>query len=135
MSCFASRLFYITSAGKDPQRFYLGGSWSLRGYGFRSFYGRNIFLTSSELRFPMINALLIGFPVGSFDFRAIRGAIFFDAGDAWDDKFDRLHGSFGLGARVNLGAFVVLRFDFARRTDFKSISKKTYFDFFFGWNF
>ncbi|MBD3170774.1 MAG: hypothetical protein GF307_14960 [candidate division Zixibacteria bacterium] len=134
-SCFATRLFYITSGGKDPQRYFLGGSWSLRGYGFRSFYGRNIFLSSSEIRFPLIDAIFIGLPVGNFDFRAIRGALFFDAGDAWDDDFDRLKGSFGLGARVNLGAFVVLRFDFAHRTDFKTVSKKTYFDFFFGWNF
>lgn len=134
-SCFATRLFYITSAGKDPQRYYLGGSWSLRGYGFRAFYGRNVFLSSTELRFPLIDALLIGFPIGSFDFRAIRGAVFFDAGNAWDDDFARLHGSMGVGARVNLGSFVVLRFDYAHRTDFKKISRRSYFDFFFGWNF
>ncbi|PJA29791.1 MAG: hypothetical protein CO189_01515 [candidate division Zixibacteria bacterium CG_4_9_14_3_um_filter_46_8] len=134
-SCLATRLLYITSAGKDPQRYYLGGSWTLRGYGFRTFYGRNVLLTSTELRFPLIDALFIGFPVGNFDFKAIRGALFLDAGDAWNNDFDQLYGSFGVGARVNLGAFVVLRFDLAHRTDFKSVSKRTNFDFFFGWNF
>ncbi len=135
LSCLATRMLYITSGGKDPQRYYLGGSWTLRGYGFRAFYGKNVFLSSAELRFPLINTLLIGFPIGNFDLRAIRGALFIDGGNAWDDEYDGLHGSFGVGARVNLGAFVVLRLDFAHRTDLKNVSKKTYFDFFFGWNF
>ncbi len=68
-------------------------------------------------------------------FRGIRGALFFDVGSAWDDQFDQFYGSFGTGFRVNLGYVVQLRFDFARTTDFHTISPRTDFDFFFGWNF
>jgi len=61
--------------------------------------------------------------------------LFFDAGNAWEDDFDQLYGSFGFGFRVALGYFTVLRFDFARRTDFRAVGNHYYFDFFFGWNY
>jgi Tol biopolymer transport system component len=134
-SCFAIRAMGFSSSGKEPQRLYLGGSWSLRGYDRRAFYGRHLVLINNELRFPLIDNLSIGFPIGKLSFRAIRGALFFDAGNAWDDDFERLFGSFGIGARVSLGWFIVLRFDVSKTTDFKKISKSTDFDFFFGWNF
>jgi Tol biopolymer transport system component len=134
-SCFAVRLMGFSSSGKEPQRLYLGGSWSLRGYDRKAFYGRHLLLASNELRFPLIDNLYIGFPFGRISFQAIRGALFFDAGNAWEDKFDQLYGSFGIGARISLGYVMVLRFDVSRTTDFKTISKKTDFDFFFGWNF
>jgi len=134
-SAFAHRLFAYSSSGTEPQRIYFGGSWSFRGYSRRAFYSRNVLFASSELRFPLIENLLIGFPFGGLDFRGIRGALFFDVGSAWDDDFDQFFGSFGAGFRVPLGYVVVLRFDFARRTDFNAISAKTYFNFFFGWDF
>lgn len=134
-SCFAFRFMGFSSSGIEPQRLHLGGSWTLRGYERKEFYGRNLVLVNNELRFPLIDNLLIGFPFGRIGFRAIRGALFFDAGNAWEDDFDQLYGSFGTGFRVSLGYVVVLRFDFAKKTDFKSISKETVFDFFFGWNF
>ncbi len=133
-SCYAFRFMGFTSAGKEPQRLYLGGSWTLRGYSRRAFYGRNMVLVNNELRFPLIDNLLIGFPFGRIGFQAIRGAVFFDVGNAWDeytDETDDLHTSFGLGARVSLGYFMVLRFDFAKTSD----SESWVFDFFFGWNF
>ena len=134
-SCYAIRVMGFTSAGKEPQRLYLGGSWSLRGYDRRAFYGRHLILLNNELRYPLIDNLSIGFPFGKISFYAIRGALFFDAGNAWEDEFDQLYGSFGIGARISLGYVMVLRFDISRTTDFKKISKKTDFDFFFGWNF
>jgi outer membrane protein assembly factor BamA len=134
-SAFASRLFAYTSPGLEPQRIYLGGSWSFRGYDRRAFYNSNVLFASNELRFPLIDDLLIGFPFGGLGFRGIRGALFFDVGSAWDDDFDQFYGSFGAGFRVNLGYVVVLRFDFSRTTDFEKISSRTDFDFFFGWNF
>ncbi|MGB2697310.1 MAG: BamA/TamA family outer membrane protein, partial [Candidatus Zixiibacteriota bacterium] len=133
-SCYAFRFMGFTSAGKEPQRLYLGGSWTLRGYSRRAFYGRNLILVNNELRFPLINNLLIGFPFGRVGFQAIRGAVFFDVGNAWDeytDQTDNLHTSFGVGARVSLGYFMVLRFDFVKTSD----SDSWVFDFFFGWNF
>ncbi|MCK4385391.1 MAG: PD40 domain-containing protein, partial [candidate division Zixibacteria bacterium] len=134
-SCFAIRTMGFSSSGKEPQRLYLGGSWSLRGYDRRAFYGRHLILINNELRFPLIDNLAIGFPIGKLSFHAIRGALFFDAGNAWEDDFERLWGSFGIGARVNLGWVIVLRFDVSKTTDFKKISKSTDFDFFFGWSF
>ena len=134
-SCLAFRFMGFSSTGIEPQRLHLGGSWSLRGYERKAFYGKKLVLINNELRFPLIDNLIIGFPFGRIGFRAIRGAFFFDAGNAWEDHFDQLYGSFGTGFRVSLGYVVVLRFDFSKKTDFKSISRETVFDFFFGWNF
>jgi hypothetical protein len=134
-SAFANRLFWYSSAGKEPERVYFGGSWSFRGYGRREFYNRNIIFASNELRFPLIDNLHIGLPIGGLAFRSIRGALFFDVGSAWDDNYDQLIGSYGGGFRISLGYLALLRFDFTRTTDFKTVSKNTDFDFFFGWNF
>jgi hypothetical protein len=134
-SAFAMRLMGHFSSGHEPQRRYFGGSWDLRGYDRRDVYARNVVLASNELRFPLIDALFVGFPVADLGFQAIRGALFFDAGNAWEEEFGRMEGSLGAGARVALGYLVVLRFDWARRTDFRTIDKKTRFEFFFGWNF
>jgi Tol biopolymer transport system component len=134
-SCFAVRVMGFSSSGKEPQRLYLGGSWSLRGYDRQAFYGRHVVLLNNELRYPLIDNLSIGFPFGKISFHSIRGALFFDAGNAWEDKFDQLYGSFGIGARINIGYVIVLRFDVSRKTDFEKIDRKTDFDFFFGWNF
>ncbi len=134
-SAFANRLFAYASSGLEPQRIYFGGSWSFRGFDRRAFYNRNILFASNELRFPLIDHLLIGFPIGGLGFSAIRGALFYDTGAAWDDEFDQFLGSIGAGFRVNLAYLVVLRFDFSRITDYHTISPHTHFNFFFGWNF
>lgn len=134
-SAFAVRLLGHFSSGQEPRRRYFGGSWDLRGYPRRGEYARNVILASNELRFPLIDALLVGLPVASLGFQAIRGAIFFDAGNAWENDFGRMQGSMGVGARVSLGYFIVLRFDWARRTNFRKIDDRTRFEFFFGWNF
>jgi outer membrane protein assembly factor BamA len=134
-SALALRLFGFSSTGLEPQRLYLGGSWSLRGFSRRAFYGRHLILSSTELRFPLIDNLSIRFPMATLGFQAIRGAFFFDVGNAWNDQFGRLRGSFGIGARVGLGYLAVLRFDLARTTDFRTLAPSNKFDFFFGWNF
>jgi len=134
-SAFAVRTMYFASDGTDPQRYYLGGSWDLRGYPRRYFYGSNLLLLNNELRFPLVDRLYVGFPIGAINLQAIRGAIFFDAGKAWDDQVGDLVGSFGFGIRVALGYITVLRFDFARKTDFNTVENGFDFDFFFGWNF
>ena len=134
-SAFATRLMGHFSSGREPQRRYLGGSWDLRGYPRRGQYARNVVLSSNELRFPLIDALIVGLPMTSIGLQAIRGAVFFDAGNAWESDFGRLQGAMGVGARVALGYLVVLRFDWTRQTDFKTIAPRTRFEFFFGWNF
>ena len=82
-----------------------------------------------------MNDLIIGFPIGALRFQAIRGAVFFDACNGWEVEYRDLVGSFGFGFRVSLGYVTVLRFDFARKTDFRNVSNNYDFDFFFGWNF
>ena len=134
-SAFAARMMYFHSTGQDPQRYYLGGSWTMRGYPLRFLFGRNLVLMNNELRFPLINNMLLDFPFGKIGFSAIRGALFFDVGNAWEDKLNGMYGSLGAGIRVALGYVTVLRFDFSRRTDFKNVGNHFYFDFFFGWNF
>ncbi len=134
-SAFANRLFAYVSDGVEPQRIYFGGSWSFRGFDRREWYARHVLFASNELRFPLIDNLQIGFPIGGLGFSSIRGAIFADVGSAWEDKFDQWYGSFGAGFRVAIGYFILLRFDFSRTTDFEKISPNTNFDFFFGWNF
>ncbi len=134
-SAFATRAFGFVSAGQEPQRIYLGGSWSLRGYDRKAFYARKVMLLSNELRFPLIDDLFVGFPFGRIGFQAIRGALFFDAGSGWNNEFDRFYGSVGAGARVSLGYIAVLRFDLAKKTDFRRFGSGVVFDFFFGWNF
>ncbi len=135
LSCLASRFFVYSSDGLEPQRLYLGGSWSFRGFSRRHFYNRNILFNSEEIRFPLINDLLIAFPIGDFRLRGIRGAFFHDMGTGWDDRWQGWHGSFGASIRIALGYLVVLRVDFSRTHDFKTISNDTRTDFFFGWNF
>jgi Tol biopolymer transport system component len=134
-SAIANRTFGYTSSGVEPQRIYFGGSWSFRGFDRNEFYTRNVVFSSTELRFPLIDNLLIGFPIGNLGFSGIRGAIFFDVGSAWEDHYDGLIGSFGTGFRVAIDYLVVLRFDFSKTTDFETIDPGTDFDFFFGWNF
>lgn len=134
-SAFANRLFAYWSDGTEPQRIYFGGSWSFRGFDRREWYARHVLFMSNELRFPLVDNLSIKTPLAGLGFSAIRGAVFFDVGSAWDDEFDQFYGSFGAGFRVALANLILLRFDFSRTTDFRTISKDTQFDFFFGWNF
>ncbi len=132
--CWAHRLIVRHSAGEEPQRFYMGGTWDMRGYPYFSFFGRNQLLLNSELRFPLLDRLLVRTPLLDIDLRGIRGALFFDAGDAWEDE-PHIVGSYGVGARMNLEGYVVLRFDLAQTTDFRSVDPHWRWDIFFGWDF
>lgn len=138
---YASRYMALFNDGRETRWYYLGGSWDLRGYRRWSLRGEKILFTSHELRFPFIEYLGVKFPFLSMVFPGIRGALFFDAGNVWNgndwkgpDNTGFL-GSFGYGFRFNLGGFLVLRYDVARRTDFKSISDNWFTQFFFGWDF
>ncbi len=135
-SAIATRLMGRYSDGKDPEIFHMGGSWTLRGYPRNSISGNYLLLLNNELRFPILHNAVLSFPFGNMEFFMLRGAIFFDVGNCWVNKVDwDMKGSFGLGLRLNVFGAMVLRWDFARRTDFNNISKDTYREFFFGWNF
>jgi Tol biopolymer transport system component len=106
---FAFRLSGGFSYGVNPQRFFLGGvdNWintrfatgnvpiqsttdfafltlalPMRGFDFGQEVGTRYLLTNSELRFPLIRYLLTGgLPLF---FRDVLGALFVDAGTAWN---------------------------------------------------
>jgi len=168
---FAFRSMGGISFGKNPQRFFLGGTqnwlfgngfsngvkdnsrwnqesdadiWNrqksdylkdlyfsvfvlpVRGARLVEKYGNKVFLTNFEFRFPFVNYLALGFPFRVI-FGNINGAIFVDAGAAWEDEFnfssfnpvsgmnqfDDFIASYGYGLRLNIG-YSVLRLDIAK---------------------
>ena len=134
-SAIAVRYMGRHSRGEVAEFFSLGGSWTLRGYPWRSIWGSNLVLANHELRFPLLDRLVVGLPFGNIDFSAFRGALFVDAGNAWNDSFGDWRGSLGMGTRMALGGVFVFRLDASRRTDFNSVGNETKWDFFFGWDF
>lgn len=138
-SAFAIRAMTLLNRGTEPQRFFIGGSWDLRGYPRWQVWGQEINFASAEYRFPFIDALGIRFPFGGIGFGSIRGAVFTDAAMVKDERHTdtRKLGSVGVGVRVNFGGLVVLRYDIGRRIedDFSKIGSDTFTQFFFGWDF
>ena len=133
----ALRLQSRVSAGADPQRFAMGGSYSLRGYGRRSIYGTRMVLLNAEYRFPLFDRLVLGVPLQSLELPGIEGAVFADAGNAWEkwERFPRPKGSFGLGLRMSLGGYFVLRYDLARQTDFQRVKPGWEREFYVGFDY
>lgn len=133
--CHAVRILGQFNMGKEPLPFVMGGSWDLRGYRLWSLWGPKLFLVSNEFRFPFLDQFYLGFPFGGILFSSVRGALFVDVGNVWDQDFGELKGSFGFGLRLSLGGILVLRLDVGRRTNFKAIEQQTFTQFFFGWDF
>lgn len=136
-SAFASRFWLWYNGGKEARRFVMGGSWDLRGWPRWSIRGEKLWLTSQELRFPFLDALGLQFPFGGLVFSSIRGALYFDAGSAWDDQYRTTFGSIGGGLRMNFGGVLVLRYDIGKRIEnnFQQLQDGLYHQFFFGWDF
>ncbi len=132
---FAHRSMIWVNDGIDIRRYYIGGSWGLRGYGLSEIYGRKYVMFNQELRFPFARSLALNFRKIAIGIAPIRGAVFFDAGNAWDFDRPELKGSFGMGVRgVFLGG-IVLRLDIGRKTDFHSVDNDWFVQFFFGWDY
>jgi hypothetical protein len=136
-SAFASRFWIFYNDGKESRRFVMGGSWDLRGYDRWSIRGEKLWLTSHELRFPFIDELAVRFPFFGLSFFSIRGALFFDAGSAWDTEYLQTLGSVGGGIRLNLGGVLVLRYDLGKRIEdnFNRFQDGLFHQFFFGYDF
>ncbi|MCI0707804.1 MAG: BamA/TamA family outer membrane protein [Ignavibacteriae bacterium] len=136
-SAFASRINLWYNEGKEARRFFMGGSWDLRGWPRWSIRGEKIWFTSHELRFPFIDVLGVRFPFGGINFGSFRGAIFADFGGAWDDNYKDTKGSIGTGVRFNLGGIIVLRYDIGKRieNDLSQFQEGIFHQFFFGWDF
>ena len=126
--------------GKAPRRFFMGGSWSLRGWDRNSLRGSKLWQSNLELRFPFINALIFRFPLGiNLGFPGIRGALYVDAGNTWDnfENYGETKGSIGGGLRLNLFGFIGLRYDIGKRIEknFTKLQSGLYQQFYFGWDF
>jgi hypothetical protein len=136
-AALALRLQVRASGGPDPQVFLLGGSHSLRGYRWRELYGTRSALANAELRFPVLRRFLLDPAlIGPLYFPGIQGALFVDAGDAWyRDWPTTWAGSYGIGLRMGLGGMLVLRYDLARKTDFRDWPRGTVSEFSVGWNY
>jgi len=133
---FAQRVVSRNAWGGDLQLFYLGGSWDIRGYRFRQYSGKRIFFSNTELRFPLMDKLLIKLPFMKIEFPTFRGSLFFDAGRVAGFIYDPgWIGSFGAGVEMNLGFLPVVRVNFCKLTDFNTLKKGTEIDFFLGYNF
>ncbi|HVO75749.1 MAG TPA: BamA/TamA family outer membrane protein [Ignavibacteriaceae bacterium] len=130
-----SAIFY--NEGKEARRYFMGGSWDLRGWPRWSIRGEKMWLSSVELRFPLIDEIQIRFPFFGLGFFGIRGAAFFDAGGAWDTDYTSTLGSLGFGFRFNLFNVLVLRYDIGKKieNDFSRLQKGLFYQFFFGWDF
>lgn len=139
-SALAFRTQFFMNEGKEPRRFFMGGSWSLRGWPLNSIRGSKMWQFNTELRFPLLNIMALRFPLGiGLDFPGIRGALFFDAGNAWDNKsnYDFTRGSIGAGIRMNVLGFIVLRYDFGKRIEnnFTTLQGNLFHNFYFGYDF
>jgi Tol biopolymer transport system component len=126
----ALRLMAVTSFGRDPQEFQLGGPNTLRGYPLQEFRGTSAALFATEFRFPFLEYVKFGWPFRSA-FGGIRGDLFVDVGTAFDDvsglrltgpndqghhALDDLRVGFGVGMRGRV-AFFPVRVDVGWPTD------------------
>jgi len=110
-SAFASRFWIFYNHGQESRLFVMAGAGICAGIRAGAIRGEKLWLTSQELRFPFIDQFAIRFPFGGLSFWSIRGALFFDAGSAWNDVYTQTLGSIGGGLRMNLGGVLVLRYD------------------------
>lgn len=137
LTTLAMRVQARGSNGYDPQRFVMGGSLSMRGYPRQSFQGTRLFLANAEYRFPLLHQFVLGVPFDGFSLPGLEGAAFVDAGQAWE-KFETMPkplGSFGFGLRMNLGGYMVLRYDFAKRTNFQQVQPGWEREFYLGFDY
>lgn len=136
-SLLAIRNSIYYNQGKETRRYIAGGSWDLRGWQRWSLRGEKLWVTSFELRFPLIDLAYFKFPWLDVGLPNIRGAAFFDVGSVWDKKYEETLGSIGYGFRFNLFNAVVLRYDIGKKiiNNFTKLQNGTFYQFFFGWDF
>jgi outer membrane protein assembly factor BamA len=135
---FATHLNLAWSDGQNPRAWVLGGPWTLRGYDFYDYQtitnlaGTRFLLWQNEYRFPIVDALIFGWPF-RWGFTDVGAATYFDVGAAWNDRFDPvgkdesgnwgfrdLRGDIGFAIRTNV-LFLPLRFDWAWKTDLRRV--------------
>ncbi len=136
-STLAVRAAIFINEGKEAFRYIAGGSWDLRGWPRWSLRGKKLWLSSIELRYPLIDRIYIKLPFIGLNFSSLRGAVYFDAGNAWDDVYTETLGSLGIGVRFNLLGAVTFRYDVGKKIErnFTKLQPGLFYQFFFGWDF
>lgn len=132
---FAFRGILVGTFGPDARPVYGGGSLSMRGYKWFDFHGHRFAMVNAEYRFPILEPFGLRTAIGTAPMPPVRGALFFDVGEAWDEKLGRVRGGFGLGIRAILWGFFVLRTDHTVLTDFESLGPFVPIRFFIGWSY
>jgi outer membrane protein assembly factor BamA len=130
---WANRLIAMSSQGPDPQTFFIGNDapfqayfTTLRGYGGTTFFGSNLALINSELRYPL--AVDLNFPLQPLSFLLLKDielAGFMDSGVTSNSIANLTSSttlwSLGTGLRfytaVYQRAILMFRFDVAWRLD------------------
>ncbi|MCZ6757010.1 MAG: BamA/TamA family outer membrane protein [Bacteroidetes bacterium] len=143
---FASWVMGRMNQGREARLFVMGGSWDIRGFHLFDVRGQKIWFTSHEFRFPLLNSPSIILPIlAPFGVANFRGALFFDAAHAWNEKYHdprpeinagETIGALGYGFRLNIFGVLVLRYDIGLRyrDGFKDMDKR-FRQFFFGFDF
>ncbi|MDP4116342.1 MAG: BamA/TamA family outer membrane protein, partial [Bacteroidota bacterium] len=136
-SALAFRTAFFVNHGKESRRYFMGGSWDLRGWPRWSIRGEKMWISSLELRFPLIDQFRVSLPFVDLGFFGIRGALFADAGNAWDDNYDQTLGSIGGGLRFNFFNAIVFRYDVGKKIEdnFHKLQSGLFYQFFFGFDF
>ena len=112
-----------------PNTFYSDHIVPFRGWDYFDFSGTRFAVVNTEFRFPFVREIDVAWPL-PLQIRYINGALFIDAGNAWDRRDQHasvplprdIYGGTGFGLRINLGMFV-LRYDRAWRTDWRTYLK------------
>lgn len=96
-----------------------------------------MWISSMELRFPLIDEIRIKLPIVDIGFFGIRGALFYDMGSAWDKEYKQTLGSFGGGVRINIFNVICFRYDVGKKIEnnFRQLQEGLFYQFFFGWDF
>lgn len=136
-SAIATRASLFYNEGKEARRYFAGGSWDLRGWPRWTIRGEKLWLSSVELRFPLVDVFYLKLPIFGLAFTSIRGALYVDAGGAWDNKYSETLGSIGTGVRINLFNAIAFRYDIGKKieNDFSTLQPGLFYQFFFGWDF
>lgn len=115
----------------------------LRGVPYYELSGDRYGLVNMEFRFPLIQYFAMRFPL-PLVLSNITGAVFTDIGAAWfgnnfkggtseggRNRLQDIKTGFGVGMRMNLFGFALMRYDLAWSTDFDAVSAHptSYFSF------